>query len=1125
MAITFLGAKRIQGTKLDRKVDSLGSSADGTNTGITLLTPHGDFNQDALSFTSDGMLGGDFTIAGWIYPTSSSGYPTLFYNGEGGGNGRIQLTVMSSSSPKIELWSQNKVTESTSDWTLNKWQHVAITASGSTWKIYIDGTENGSGTAAASTRSDDETKLFGAENTSAANDFVGKMKTWCIYNRALSATDIGSLADESKLPTDSSLNTGSSLKLYLPMTSNFNDSSGNSVTINTHGNPSIVSPKLGTGAYEFDNTAEGRVELGSASDWQFLHNTGAKWTIATWFKRPTAFTNMSGCSLSGDLTWLCETTDGNDSGIGIKYDNRNDPDHRLQCEIVNESNSAVCVVQEDNWFPDDDDWHHLAITFDQTLANTNMIAYLDGVQKGTGNKSATPSDVDSGDTLRIGGGVDSHARVGNWTLDDFGIWKRVLTATEIGKLANNNVSGASGWDQGGTDHEISGGKLNINAESRGNHRIWYDLGSAKGDSDFVMRYEMNLTSYNSNNGGASMTFVSLSSNDGILTSTNDALNTFNYSGNGWRQSIADGTRNDATGNQTDSLGSVTAGTTYYMQMKRSGTTYTLSQHNSDYSSTTWTNDKTIGSGVTGLRYIKIQNGYQGNKAGWIDNIKFWESATASGDPDVDLSFTAGDGQLVSSLTDKSELKANYTMDSTSLEALKSSADLTDDFSSDTWTGCKNSACDNGAPTTIDISSGALRASTVNTASDDRLHKALGFTLSNSKWTCQFEVTLSSSNQVNIIALTDGSGNLNAADGLLVDYASSKLKMISYNGSSKGLESTGISTSTGTQYFVTLTRTSETGLKLDVRTGSHTGTLVGSETGTISSSTIDLDTVQSGAYGRQSGDATYVLDNLKIYNNSGDLDGCKNDYSSTSELEGMTNLPVNTIFEQTDDTPTYWWKQSDNTWSLDGSVIANTDMTTSYTGYTGDTGAYSYDSTENGITVSTSSKNKIIVKTLSSTLGKSDKWVARWKMTRKSGDNGDGYGIAFTSSGASSVSQINAGGYAYGIQVYMANSGTLYSASKNSGGSDDSASDSMNTTQGTGVTRYFQIRHISQTSYECKVFSDSTFETQVGDTETRTSSSQTLDYDQLAFFTKWGDATHSALYEDLEVQKGTTEWIV
>ena len=38
MTIENLGVKLYSGTKSDRKSDSLGSSADGTNTGITLLT-------------------------------------------------------------------------------------------------------------------------------------------------------------------------------------------------------------------------------------------------------------------------------------------------------------------------------------------------------------------------------------------------------------------------------------------------------------------------------------------------------------------------------------------------------------------------------------------------------------------------------------------------------------------------------------------------------------------------------------------------------------------------------------------------------------------------------------------------------------------------------------------------------------------------------------------------------------------------------------------------------------------------------------------------------------------------------------------------------------------------------
>jgi hypothetical protein len=207
------------------------------------------------------------------------------------------------------------------------------------------------------------------------------------------------------------------------------------------------------------------------------------------------------------------------------------------------------------------------------------------------------------------------------------IYRKVATSSPF---YETSFTSNTGWNTSQSDFtfDTSTDERLEFVESRSNHRTWYDLGSAKGDSDFTMRFEINLTSFDSNNGGASMTFICVSSNDGILTSTNDSLNAFNYSGNGWRQSIADGTRNDATGNQSGNLGSISAGDTHYMEMKRSGTTYTLSRYTDNtYSATTWTADKTIGSGVTGLRYIKIQNGYQGNKAGWIDNIKFYETAT------------------------------------------------------------------------------------------------------------------------------------------------------------------------------------------------------------------------------------------------------------------------------------------------------------------------------------------------------------------------------------------------------------------------------------------------------------------------------------------------------------------
>ena len=169
-----------------------------------------------------------------------------------------------------------------------------------------------------------------------------------------------------------------------------------------------------------------------------------------------------------------------------------------------------------------------------------------------------------------------------------------------------------------------------------------------------------------------------------------------------------------------------------------------------------------------------------------------------------------------------------------------------------------------------------------------------------------------------------------------------------------------------------------------------------------------------------------------------------------------------------------------------------------------------------------------MKTLSTTLSKSGKWVARFKVTRLSGDVGDGWGMGFTSSSTSSVSQIQAGGYAYGIAFYVNNgssggtANTTASAKNGTGGNDGSSSGNMTTNFSAGNTLYIEIRHISQTSFECSAFSDSGFSTKTGSV-TRTVSEQDYDYDQLSFWTKWGTNRKDGLFEDLEVQNGFSEW--
>ena len=918
MAIVHLGAKRLQGTKLDRKVDSLGSSADGTNSGIK----NPNYSSNGLEFT-----GGDYvevnglrsTISGatsismacWINPSDiadatilgfwNSGYEVIIFSING--SNKLQLVTKGANGSNLYMASSASISADTLT-------HVAFTydTSGTdTVKLYINGALDSTHTSNVPTSfpSSSTGNVYIGSHSAGTNYFDGTIKQYLVYSDVLTLTEIQTLYNSGTPVTSPST---SGLVSRYDFTANANDSQGSN-----NGTSSAI--KLGTGAYSF----------GGGSDvvilpYQVLPTSG-DYTIAGWAR-------MTSASASNEIIRSSDS-----SQFELWYSNNNG------IYISGASGSVQLISDSDVEL---NKWYHFAFTHD----SSGDVSYVDGVSTSTATLKTPPSAT----SWRLGNRSDeSDPLYGQ--LDDWGVWHRALTATEIGKLANNNLPawGASEGQSAVSGNTGSGSitfadnKCRIQSATYTDvYAYGLDMGvDITGDYCLDFEFVMNSNTYVST-GQACGWILGLSVANSAPSGENPSHANYEQikfnsytSGNPYvyvRSKNASGTNDVYSQEPAFTLNSSTA-ETRYGRIVRDGTTYKLSVYdNSGRTSQVGSDVSTTTNASQNVRYLYIKQFTQNSSNTWdfsLDNIKLYNGQTsATGSVTKTVDFTQGAAQLVSSLTNKSELKANYTMDSTVTETLKSSADLTDDFSSDTWTGCKNSACDNGAPTTIDISSGALRASTVNTASDDRLHKALGFTLSNSKWTCQFEVTLSSSNQVNIIALTDGSGNLNAADGLLVDYASSKLKMISYNGSSKGLDSTGITTSTGTNYFVTLTRTSETGLKLDVRTGSHTGTLVGSETGTISSSTIDLDTVQSGAYGRQSGDATYVLDNLKIYNNSGDLEGCKNDFSSTSDLEAMTNLPVNTIFEQTDDTPSYWGKQSDNTWKLDGKTNIEPSLTDS-----------------------------------------------------------------------------------------------------------------------------------------------------------------------------------------------------
>lgn len=128
-----------------------------TSTALTPYHPGGysvlyDGNSDSLSISSDASLDfgtGDFTMEAWVHPTeTSNSYPSFMSSVTGWSSGasghRFDNTGYSG---KFGFYvngfggrsSGNPFMHSTNTFTHNKWYHYAITRSGTTFKMYING--------------------------------------------------------------------------------------------------------------------------------------------------------------------------------------------------------------------------------------------------------------------------------------------------------------------------------------------------------------------------------------------------------------------------------------------------------------------------------------------------------------------------------------------------------------------------------------------------------------------------------------------------------------------------------------------------------------------------------------------------------------------------------------------------------------------------------------------------------------------------------------------------------------------------------------------------------------------------------------------------------------------------
>ena len=333
----------------------------------------------------------------------------------------------------------------------NNWTHISVIRTGLNVYLYVNGIIAGKGTLTSETASlyNGSTNYIGNLGYTSDWSFTGYISNLRIVKGVAITPPVGGPTAPVQAVS------GTSLLLNFDNAGVVDSTGKNNVTTFDNAKVDYAIEKYGTGALKFDGTND-YMQVGTASDWTFLHSPSTKWTIEFW-----VYNNSSA------IGTLLDTNGSTLGAHGISLQKKDN--NTLDLFVTNNTTGNFVIRATTTATIPLSTWTHVAITYDHSLTSNNMIVYFNGLSSLAVTKTTqTPSTTVPANTLSIGAYGNGAAQFFNGSIDELRITNAVrytgnFPLTSYSQLSDPNqvsityliVGGGGGG--GGGEYNASGG--------------------------------------------------------------------------------------------------------------------------------------------------------------------------------------------------------------------------------------------------------------------------------------------------------------------------------------------------------------------------------------------------------------------------------------------------------------------------------------------------------------------------------------------------------------------------------------------------------------------------------------------------------------------------------------------